>query len=204
MILVNARKHVEVVHPDWGRLMSRSVRSLELLDLSHSFAESNQGEGEEDKLEQLIKTSETNKQSVGESTLLHVVETNVLEAGVEETGMVDTVVVDVYRATEEKTLAHGSKEKAERRTVHNNPNWFREMTVSFQVYLICHHNPNKISHSFQDSVVNSCSKLTKDAIAGNVDIQDLGDRAKVMKEILKETVIYLEKDFGTETPRNII
>ena len=137
MILVNARKHVEVVHPDWGRLMSRSVRSLELLDLSHSFAESNQGEGEEDKLEQLIQTSETNKQSVGESTLLHVVETNVLEAGVEETGMVDTVVVDVYRATEEKPLAHGSKEKAERRTVHNNPNWFREMTVSFQVYIIC-------------------------------------------------------------------
>ena len=172
------------------------------MNLSHSFAESNQGEGEEDKLEQLIQTSETNEQSVPESTLLHVVETSVLEAGVEETGLVDTVVVDVYRATEEEPLAHGSKEKAERRTVHNNPNWFREMTVSFQVNIICHHNPNKISLSFQDSVVNSCSKLTKDAIAGNVDIQDLGDRAKVMKEILKETVIYLEKDFGTETPRN--
>ena len=118
------------------------------MNLSHSFAESNQGEGEEDKLEQLIQTSETNEQSVPESTLLHVVETSVLEAGVEETGLVDTVVVDVYRATEEEPLAHGSKEKAERRTVHNNPNWFREMTVSFQVHIICHHNPNKISQFF--------------------------------------------------------
>ena len=119
-------------------------------DLSNSFAESNQERlKEENKFEQLSQTSEVIEQSVTESTLQDLV----------KTGVVD--MVEMYRASEEKPLAHGSDEKSDRRTVHNNPNWFREMTVSFQVHIICHPNPHKISNSLQDSVVNNCSKLNK-------------------------------------------
>ena len=67
-------------------------------DLSNSFAESNQERlKEENKFEQLSQTSEVIEQSVTESTLQDLV----------KTGVVD--MVEMYRASEEKPLAHGSR-----------------------------------------------------------------------------------------------
>ena len=67
-------------------------------DLSNSFAESNQERlKEENKFEQLSQTSEVIEQSVTESTLQDLV----------KTGVVD--MVEMYRASEEKPLVHGSR-----------------------------------------------------------------------------------------------
>ena len=45
-----------------------------------------------------------------------------------------------------------------------------------------------------------CTKRTREAIANNEDIKDVGTRRNVMSEILNATVTYLEGVFGTDTP----
>lgn len=49
-------------------------------------------------------------------------------------------------------------------------------------------------------VINKCRKETREAVADNVDIKDLGLRKKVMLDVLNETVTHLETVFGTDTP----
>ena len=45
-----------------------------------------------------------------------------------------------------------------------------------------------------------CTKRTREAIANNEDIKDVGTRRSVMSELLNATVAYLEGVFGTDTP----
>ena len=57
--------------------------------------------------------------------------------------------------------------------------------------------------TLQSSVVSRCSTRTRDAIEQNEDIKEAAERRRVMKEILDETINYLEGIFGTETPSMI-
>jgi hypothetical protein len=52
-------------------------------------------------------------------------------------------------------------------------------------------------------VINKCRKESRDAIAANLDIKDVGLRRKVMLDILNETITHLESVFGTDIPSKI-
>ena len=57
--------------------------------------------------------------------------------------------------------------------------------------------------TLQSTVLSRCSRRTRDAIEQNEDIKDAAERRRVVKEILDETITYLEGIFGNETPSMI-
>ena len=82
---------------------------------------------------------------------------------------------------------------------HNSPNWFHDMTTSYQVCIL-HSAKICFISNIKESVVAACTKRTRDAIAANEDIEDVAERRVVQMEILNATVTYLEGVFGTDTP----
>ena len=80
--------------------------------------------------------------------------------------------------------AASSSKKSKSGNIHSNANWL-----------------SVLRSSFNDSVIQNCSRRTRDAAKNNEKIEDAGDRRSVFSEIVNETVKYLRTFFGEETPK---
>ena len=107
---------------------------------------------------------------------------------------------DVDGRTGEDLAVGSQEETATPGTFHSNPNWFSDMRSAFHVSLSIFTIKRYSVLSLQEFVVERCSKRTKDAVAGNEDIENPVDRRKVMNEIINQTVDYMAPIFGSDAP----